>query len=246
MLIEIPLNDLTKIYKLATLGKVIGGLIHNLNGPLQNLGLDIEMTNHLLNNKLPLDNDEIKNILNRLKRMGEEFEKIDQLIKASSIKAGPDEYYHFLHINEFLQKELMFKKHNLYYKHNVHTELKLQNNMPTFNNLPKNVIMGLSWFLQAIIEELEYQQIKELSVKTSLNEQLEILIETKEGMLSDKFMEQLSQDLPELQSVNVKGAYLEVTLPLLLFKASGVSISGIKQTNGSKIIINIPINNLPA
>ena len=83
MLVEIPLNDLTKIYKLATLGKVIGGLIHNLNGPLQNLGLDIEMTNHLLNNKLPLDNDGINNILNRLKRMGEEFEKIDQLIKAS-------------------------------------------------------------------------------------------------------------------------------------------------------------------
>ena len=99
--------------------------------------------------------------------------------------------------------------------------------------------------LQAIIEELEYQQIKVLFVKTSFNEQLEILIETKEGTLSDKFMEQLSQDLPELQSVNIKGAYLEVTLPLLLFKASGVSISGIKQSNGSKIIINIPINNLP-
>jgi C4-dicarboxylate-specific signal transduction histidine kinase len=45
---EISFKNLIELYKLASLGKVTGGLIHNINGPLQNIGLDLEMTQYML------------------------------------------------------------------------------------------------------------------------------------------------------------------------------------------------------
>ena len=46
VIVEISLKDLVKLYEFASIGKVINGLLHNLNGPLQNLGMYIELMNH--------------------------------------------------------------------------------------------------------------------------------------------------------------------------------------------------------
>ena len=44
MKIEISLKEMMEILKMASLGKLMSGLIHNLNSPLQNIGMDIGCT----------------------------------------------------------------------------------------------------------------------------------------------------------------------------------------------------------
>ena len=92
---------------MASLGKLIAGLLNNINGPLQNLGLDIEMANYSLKDGSKLDNEKAQNISSRLKRMEEEFERIDRLIKASSLKTSQDEDYNnkLMNLNDYLQQE---------------------------------------------------------------------------------------------------------------------------------------------
>ena len=244
MLIEISVDDLIHLYRLASLGKVIGGLVHNLNGPLQNLALDIEMTNHLLSNKSPIDENTTNNVLKRIKRMGEEFERIDQLIKTSAIRASQDDdNYHFLHINEFIQQEFIFNKNNLYFKHNVHTEYKFQKNLPTFRDLPKELIIALSSFFHAIVDELESQTVKGLIVKTSMDDMLKITIDTKDGTLSDRFMEQFKQEIPESSSLTLTDQNMDILFPLVLFRNLGASASGKALSSGSRIILMIPMSN---
>jgi len=247
MLIEIPLKDLIPLFRQASLGKVIGGLVHNLNGPLQNLGLDIEMTSHLLSNSNPLSETGLKTAINRIKRMGDEFERIDQIIKTSAIRASyDDEYFNFLHINEFIRQELDFCRNNLYFKHNVQTEFKFQKNLPTFRNLPKALILAISSFLYAVVDELERQTIKGLLIKTSMNTDLKITLDTKDGHLSDLFMGQINQKIPELPSFSIRDHKIDILMPLILFHKAGVSISAKESSNGSKISLTIPMNNPPS
>ena len=62
MVIEISLNGLIRLCRFASLGKVIEGLLHNINGPLQNLGMDIEMMNNSLAVNEPLHDALAKDI----------------------------------------------------------------------------------------------------------------------------------------------------------------------------------------
>ena len=106
MVIEISLNDLIRLCKFASLGKVIDGLLHNINGPLQNLGMDIEMMNNSLAGNGPFHDTLAKDINIRLKRMEEEFERIRHLTKIASMRASiEDDYQECMNLNEFLQHE---------------------------------------------------------------------------------------------------------------------------------------------
>ena len=80
-MIKLSVKALMDLFKLASLGKQIGGLIHNINGPLQNLGLDIEMMNYSLKGEVGIDEAVVENLHIRLKRMEEEFERVNRIIR---------------------------------------------------------------------------------------------------------------------------------------------------------------------
>jgi len=242
--VEVPIHNLIRLLKMASIGKLMGGLIHNLNGPLQNLGLDIEMANHTLKGDSKSDDDMFNTISNRLKRIEEEFERINQIIRVSSMKIMQDEdNSKSLHLNHFIQQELMFLNTNLYFKHNVHTELKFQDDLPPLINLPKDLIPALSWFLNVIIEELESQEIPSLIVQTSLEDScLELTIATEEVNLSKRFMGLLNQDTSSSKRLKLENNDEGMMLVLMVFQTGGISILSQDEPSGSKIILTIPIN----
>lgn len=243
MLVELSMDDLIRLFRLTCVGKLVGGLIHNLNGPLQNLGLDLEMAIHTLKIDSLLDEGLKKDIQSRLIRMQEEYERIDQLIKISSLKADADEDYHrFLHFNNFLNQELEFFKTNLYFKHNVHTELELQDNLPSTSNLSKDFFQAFSWFLQAVIEELESREIKVLTLKTSSDDPyLKIVIATEEGNLSENFMAPLNQAMPASNRLRVGSHNVGMVLALQIFNTMGITVTNRNDATGSIVTLTIPI-----
>ena len=244
MLVELSLDDLLGLLKLSSIGKLIGGLVHNLNGPLQNLGMDMELMDHSLMGEGTLSDDQVDAVNTRLKRMKAEFERINYIIKAATIRANLGEnYIRFINVNEFLKRELSFFEANLYFKHNVHTELQLHSELPILRNPPKDLELALSLFMQAIIEELERQHIKRLILKTSLSHSgVEIIINTGGMNLSEHFMELLNLEIPASEPLKIVDHNVGVILIVAVLKSAGISVTGQVESSGVHVILTIPIN----
>ncbi|MBN1625124.1 MAG: hypothetical protein JW944_01255 [Deltaproteobacteria bacterium] len=244
-MVELSRKEIIRLFKLASLGKLIGGLVHNLNGPLQNLGLDMELAGYALKDSPDLDNEGVKNIRARLKRMEEEFEQIDRLIKTASVKAGQNEddgSNNRIDINDYLQQELWFLQTDLYFKHNVQKELTFQDNPPLNFNPTRDSLIALSWFLQSLIEELEGEGVKGLTLKTVFEDlSLMIIINTKEGNPSERFMKLLKQDLSSSERIRDEDSDMGIFLALLIFDAEGIAIEADLEPSGSRITITFPI-----
>jgi len=242
--IQLSIDDFIKLYKFASIGKLVGGLIHNLNGPMQNLGLDIEMAHFSLKDESKWNNNIAQNIIVRLQRMEEEHERINSLIKTTSSRSGENaELVSTLSdINEFLKQELLFLNTNLYFKHNVQTEIINITDPPLLtSSLPSNSIMALGWFLQTFIEEIERQKIKGLIIKIfSDNLNLKITFSTQEGKLSEGFMEQFKNATSISEKSKSDNMDLGIFLVLMLFKSNGTTIEYDTESSSSSIIINFP------
>ena len=168
---ELSMDNLIRLFKMASLGKVTGGLIHNINGPLQNIGLDLEMSQYILRKDTDNNNGAESDIMIRLKRIEEELERLNTMIKISSNKVMQADNG-FQNFNEFIEQELSFLNTNLYFKHNVETTLQLDASPPLTNLLPKNSILALGWLLQKLIEEMEKLRGNKLFIKTEKEEGL--------------------------------------------------------------------------
>jgi len=241
--IEISLNDLISLCRLASLGKVIDGMLHNINGPLQNLGMDIEMMNNSLAGNRPLHDALAKDIDIRLKRMEEEFERIRHLTKIASIRASiEDDYQECMNLHDFLHHELSFLEANLYFKHNVHTELQLEDGLPQLNILPRGVPLSLSWFIHSFIEEMERQGISDMILKAgSGHSGLEISLATKGGDLSEKFIKLLDTENSSFELLRNENVEVEMILALEGLKSCGVSMRGQFEPSNSIVMLTIPL-----
>ena len=160
---KVSLNDLTGLFKLASLGKITGGLIHNINGPLQNIGLDVEMSQYMLRKEG--DTNGNSNLMVRLKRIEEELERLNNMIKTASnkITQAEDNLHDF---REYINQELSFLHTNLYFKHNVESSLELVEQSPLISHLPERSMTAFGWLLQKAVEELEENKLNSLCIKT--------------------------------------------------------------------------------
>ena len=244
MFVELSLDDLLGLLKLSSAGKLMGGLVHNLNGLLQNLGMEMEFMNHSLMGEETLSEDQVDAVHTRLKRMQAEFERIGYIIRTATMRASLGENCSsYININEFLKRELSFFEANLYFKHNVHTELQLHSELPTLRNPPKDLELALSWFMQSIIEELEREQIKRLILKTSLSHSgAEIMISTGGENLPERFIELLNLEIPASEPLKIVDHNVGVMLVVALLKSAGISVTGRVESSGPHIILTIPIN----
>ena len=245
MLLEISLNDLIGLVRIASLGKLMNGLIHNLNGPLQNLGMDMEMMLHSLTGKGLSRDDLAKNMVTRLNRMEGEFEHINHLIKTTSLKSDPEnDYQGYANLNDFLEEELSFLDANLYFKHHVRKEIHLEDNLAALTNFPKGVGMPLSWFLHALAEELEKEELKSLTLSAgSRDSGLDIILTIEGGDLSGEFMEVLDQGISSSKPLKIENGNVIMILALEVLKSEGVSVTTQVEPSRSDIIFGIPMHN---
>lgn len=236
---ELSMNDLIRLFKMASFGKVTGGLIHNINGPLQNIGLDLEMSQYMIRKEAD-DNGGSSNIIVRLKRIEEELERLNTMIKISSNKITQSDN-NLQNFNEFLEQELSFLKTNLYYKHNVDTTLQLDAPPPLMGILPENSIMAFGWLLQKVIEELETLKCKKLFIKTEKEKGLYTIYLGAEISNVPESINNILKNT-DLDSDNLKAHENESDFMLILkiFHSEGIFIK--TGTNSSDaLVIGFPV-----
>ncbi|WP_456432697.1 hypothetical protein [Thermosulfuriphilus sp.] len=137
---EIWCKVLTENLRPALMGQLIQGFIHNLSGPLQILGMQLEFLgllrqqkNQLLQRLLsqtsldPQSTEKLKKILEgeqeRLANVVDQIERINQLLSAFSLKTNLDRT--FIELNDFVREEITFWEANLFFKHEVKKDLRL-------------------------------------------------------------------------------------------------------------------------
>ncbi|MBN1102062.1 MAG: HAMP domain-containing histidine kinase [Deltaproteobacteria bacterium] len=244
MRVEIPLERLAELYRLVTLGRLIHGLVHNLNGPLQNLGMDMEMLEHSIKTDDRMPRDLTDPMVQRLRRMEGEFDQINRLIRSVSNRASLEgDYLEYGNLRVFMEEELSLLNANLYFKHNVQKEVLLEEGLPPLTMLPEMVTLSLAWFIQSLAEELEKARGKHFSLTARfLLSTLEITFSTEAGSLSSSFMQGLTKGIPSTGVFKVEEADLGQMLSVAWLKLSGVSFECSSDESGSVITLRVPVS----
>jgi len=128
---EALLKDLVVLQPFLRIGRHFKGIVHNLNGYLQNALLQVELLHLALQSsqKPP----EIDDMGRRLKRLSEELDGLAEDLRfwgqhVDFESVGRDVP---VDLNYVLREALAFLKADLFFKHQVSTELRLQPDLPT-------------------------------------------------------------------------------------------------------------------
>ncbi len=226
--IEIPMNRVLELYKFVSVGKLMAGLVHNMNGPLHSLGIEMDVINFLMDKGIESFPEFIENLKKRLTRMEEEFEKLNWLIRSTSERIELASFpYQKMDLNRIVQREIEFLAANLYFKHKVEKHLELSPDIHPFGNLPEDTFLGLQWFIQGLVEEIEKQEIKELIVRTSLKNGKPFLeFDLGDPGISEGFLKSDTD--------------LGLSLALLLLNTAGIEISANKTSPKNRISLCFP------
>jgi two-component system, NtrC family, sensor kinase len=237
---ELSFKNLIELYKLASLGKVTGGLIHNINGPLQNIGLDLEMTQYMLKKEAETNGGKESSIIARLKRIEEELERLNTMIKTSSNRIMHTDNS-FLNFNDFLEQELFFLNTNLYYKHNVETTFDLSDQPPLISTLPYNSVLAFGWLLQRVIEELEIAKKGTLHIRAiKKNDFYEITVVTGLNVFARTIDDILQKTDFSSDKLTAPGNESDIMLILKIFHSDGIIIKPGKDQSAD-IVICFPL-----
>ena len=237
---EFSMNDLIGLFKMASLGKVTGGLIHNINGPLQNIGLDLEISQYMLSKEAEENGGKESSIMVRLKRIEEELERLNSMIKVSSSKAAQSDN-NLQNFNEFIVQELSFLNTNLYFKHNVETTLQLDTSPPLISLFPKNSLLAFELLLQRVIEEIEELKRNKLIVKTEQAGGLfKIYIGTEIKDVPDSINEILKNINLDSDRLKAQERQSDLMFILKIFHSAGVFIET-GSSSSARLIVGFPI-----
>ena len=223
-MIELSSDDFAEVHRLISAGALIQGLIHNLNGPLQNLGMDMDMIGYSLEMGEGSAEELQQEIRTRIARMEEEFEQINRLIRITGSRAAPDSDQPFLPLGDFLDQELAFLQSSLYFKHHVEKTVELEEGLPELRTLHESVPEGLRSLLASVVEDMERREMTAFGLKVSAGGG-GVLIEVTagEGPLSETLLEELQRAGAEEEPRRVSADWMTAAHAALMLSRAGLS-----------------------
>jgi hypothetical protein len=241
MRIEMPLDRFIDLYRLVSVGKLIQGLVHNLNGPLQNLGMDMEMMQHTLGSDKRLPKDLSDSFLARLQRMETEFDQVNHLIKSAAMRVELEgDFLRSGDIKSLLEQEVSFLNADLYFKHNVRKEIQISEELTHVDGLPSELLHSLCWFVQAAVEEMEKGGAKNFGLSgRSTPSGLEICLLMEGETIGGTRMQDSPVDVPSGGPLKVEDGF-GMALPLALMRVHGASTTCKRGPKRIEFTLTIP------
>ncbi len=155
--VDIRTQQLVDAEKMATIGRLTAGIVHNLNTPLQGiLGYA-----QLLELEYP-ENKEIK----KLTRAANNMKQIIRTILNTSHRSSTNEYAN-VNINEVLENQIELQKANPFFKQHVLTKTHLEP-IPPYHGLYVHFSQSLGNLINNAVEALYDSEVKELTISTGL------------------------------------------------------------------------------
>jgi signal transduction histidine kinase len=152
-------------YRYSTLGALVKGIIHNLNGSLQILSMQME----LLQGMLAKEGEKVNSsLLVKSKQCLDQADKLRGMIEVLLQKGLHEEQDTplVIDLNGLLEEELSVMNHNLFFKHQIDLKKRLAPRLPTVRGYYVDLSQGLLNLIQNGLEAMEETPKKELSVIT--------------------------------------------------------------------------------
>jgi signal transduction histidine kinase len=148
-------------YRYSTLGELLKGIIHNLNGSLQILSMQMELLQRALAHEDAKIQDQVKRSLGQIDRFKG---MLDPLIQ-KGVRDEQDSPQP-INLNEILEEELSLLHHNLFFKHHVRVQKDLSSPLPPMKGYSVDFSQGLSNLIRNALEAMENSDPKELTLTT--------------------------------------------------------------------------------
>ena len=148
-------------YHYSNLGVLLKGVIHNLNGSLQILSMQMELLQRMLPQEEPKLQGQMEKCLGQI----DKFRGMLDLLIQKGVHDEQDSPQ-ALQLNEILEEELSVLHHNLFFKHQVKVRKELASPLPLLRGHYLDLSQGFSNLLQNALEAMEGSPQKELTVMT--------------------------------------------------------------------------------
>ena len=156
-------------YRFSTLGSLVKGIIHNFNGSVQILSMQME----LLQGMLASGKEEIKpSILVKMEQSLEQIDRMKTMIEILNKKGARDDNLtpQDIYLNELLEEELSLLQHHLYFKHQVKVKKSLYPQLPPLKGIYNDFSEGLLSLVHNAIEAMKETPQKELTLITQVED----------------------------------------------------------------------------
>lgn len=179
------------LYRSSALGTQVKGILHNLNGSLQILSMQVE----LLQGTFSKQREDLNaSAQEKLERCQGQIEKMRTVVEILSRRGSEEEGPRTVYVNDLIGEELSFLNHNLFFKHEVEVRKSLGLKLPPLRVDPADLRDGLSNLLLNAIEAMESASRKELTVRTELESgQLRVVIRDTGCGIPEEVRRQLFQ-----------------------------------------------------
>lgn len=148
-------RSLIQSERMATVGTVAAGIVHNLRGPLTS----IMGYGQLLRRKYP-DSPDFEPIISSAQQMNQMIEDILDKSRQKKRRAPTD-------LNTLLQRELDFLQANLFFKHAVEKDIRLDEKLPKVECVYTDFSQVFGNLLGNAVDAMYQRDTKRLSVVTS-------------------------------------------------------------------------------
>ena len=152
-------------HRAATLGSLLRGIIHNLNGSLQVLSMQME----LLQRMLPQGEDNVQEQMEKCLGQIDRFKGMLELLIQRGIH-DEQESPQSIQLNDILEEELSLLYHNLFFKHQVKVHKDLAPSLPLLRGNYMDFSQALANLIQNSLEAVENSSRKELFLRTRVQE----------------------------------------------------------------------------
>jgi len=139
----------------------VKGIVHNLNGSLQILSMQMEMLQRIL----PQDEEKIREQVEKCFGQMDRMKEMLDLLLQKGIHED-QEAPQMINLNELLEEELALLKHNLFFKHQVKVHKDLAPSLPLLKGCYLDFSQGLANLILNALEALEDSSAKELTLMT--------------------------------------------------------------------------------
>ena len=227
----------------STLGSFVRGIVHNLNGSLQILSMQME----LLQGALLKEGEKMNPSLNaKMAQCQEQLDKLKAAVEVLMQKGIHDENKASqpIYLNDLLYEELSLSHLNLFFKHHITVRKSFSPGLPPLQGQYLDFSQGLSNLIQNAVEAMEETPAKELFVATSSRDgQLQVMIRDTGCGISEEIKPHLFK--PFCTSKGEKHHGLGLFISQELLTPYGASFSFSSRRRETTFSVHFPFSLLP-
>lgn len=156
-------------YQLSTLGALVKGIVHNFNGSVQILSMQMELIQGMLANG---KEEKGSPLLTKLEQCLRHIDRMKGMIEILSKKGDQRDYPipQNIYLNELLEEELSLLQHHLFFKHHIKVKKSFHPRLPPLKGIYSHLSEGLLCLIHNSIEAMEESAQKELTLLTQADD----------------------------------------------------------------------------